>query len=89
MKTKNRPVANLILAYRQDIERLAERLDTEQELRKRWLFDVPQNIALPTDLVMIRNEYALADGLALHYQQRTRITLLGLFVLGFSRGGGV
>ena len=84
MKTKNRPVADLILAYRQDVERFAERLDTEQELRKRWLFDVPQNVALPTDLVMIRNEYALTDGLALLYQQRTHITLLGLFFLGFA-----
>jgi hypothetical protein len=34
----------------QDVERFAGRLDTEQELRKRWLFDVPQNIALPADL---------------------------------------
>ena len=41
MKTKNRPVADLILAYRQDVERFAERLDTEQEFRKRRLFVVP------------------------------------------------
>jgi hypothetical protein len=82
MKTKNRPVADLSLVYRQDVERFAERLDTEQEFRKRWLFDVP--VALPADLLMIRNEYARADGLALLCQQRTQITLLGLFVLGFA-----
>ena len=84
MKTKNRSDAELFLAYRQDVERFAERLDTEQEFRKRRLFVVPQNVALPADLVMIRDEYAQADGLALLYQQRTQITLLCLFVLSFA-----
>ena len=46
MKTKNQPVADLIVAYRQDTERFARRLDTKQELRERSCLYVPQNVAL-------------------------------------------